>query len=405
MELYEARRTIEIRGVNMVKSWAEITDFIDEEYLETIGVIGLQYDPFPMIAPKKVDYWADNEELFHRLRAALIDAMLFKTSNIYVFYGDVGVGKTFVAHFMCEPTGLNVFFSELPEGMIKDQLVFKIEIVVPRRTGELTSTAHREIISYIIEEIRTDSDLRNAFLENIQSVPSGNVRRAFNYIAQGFRKVTLGAQTYDLSDNEGFKFIIDDRSKVGKIRDLNQVSEIITYLLYVVFHKYDRVNIIMDECENLSEAPLADRYQFSDLIKTIYGNITNKLNIFLLYTEDTYSEIEKTLQRALLDRIKDKILFKRVDNRDDIIIYISECIEKRGKIKSSELIDNDVLEEFSDYLINKYSQISFRDINKEMHNLISKCYKFKIESMGDREFIFKIDSEAYMFYKSIIGIR
>ena len=389
----------------MRTSWTEITDFTDKEYEVTIGSIGLRDDPFPIQAPSTVDYWADNEELFEKLRSTLVDAMIFPTSNIYIFYGDVGVGKTFAARLMCHPSGLNLFFGELPEGMIKDQYVFIIDAVVPRRSGELTSTAYRNIIEEMLEEIRQDPDLREFFIDNLSVLPSGDVNLSFQRIGQAFRQKTLGGTDYDLSSNEGFKFVTGKKNKIGRITDINQISKIIRYLFFVVLQKYDRINLVIDECENLSEAPLSDRYQFSDLIKTLYTDIPNKMNVFLVYTQDTYSEIEKTLQRALLDRIKDTIEFKPVTSHEDLIIYIRECIQKRGKIDYRELITDEVLDQFSRYLISKYGRISFRDVNKEMHMLISKCYQFKMDSAKDDKFPFKIDEAAYSFYKTIFNIR
>jgi len=385
--------------------WTDITDFTDKEYEVTIGSIGLRDDPFPIQAPSTVDYWANNEELFRKLRSTLVDAMIFPTSNIYIFYGDVGVGKTFAARLMCHPSGLKLLFSELPEYIIKEPYVFIIDAVVPRRSGELTSTAYRNIIEKMLEEIRQDTELRQFFLNNLSVLPSGNVNISFQMIGRTFRQQTIERTTYDLSSNEGFKFVTDQRNKIGKITDINQISSIIKYLFYVMLQKYDRINLVVDECENLSEAPLSDRYQFSDLIKTLYNDIPNKMNIFLVYTQDTYIEIEKTLQRALLDRIKDKIYFKLVNSHEDLIIYIRECIKKRGKIEYEELITDEVLNKFSRYLISKYGRISFRDVNKEMHMLISKCYQFKMDSAKGDKFSFKIDEDAYLFYTTLFSIR
>ena len=389
----------------MCASWTEITDFSDTEYEVTIGSIGIKNDPFPIQAPDYVDYWADNEELFHRLRSTLVDAMIFPTSNIYIFYGDVGVGKTFAARLMCHPSGLNLLFKELPPGMIKDQYVFIIDAVVPRRTGELTSTVYRNIIQYLMEDIRKDDELRKFFIENINKIPSGDIKRAFMNISRVFRQKSLEQYEFDLSDNEGYKFITDKKNKIGRISDINQISNIIKFLFFIIYQKFDRINLIIDECENLSEAPLSDRFQFSDLIKTLYKEIPNKMNIFLAYTQDTYSEIQKTLQRALLDRIKSTIYFKRVNNKDDIIIYIRECLQKRGKISYRDLITDKVLNHFSEYLIEKYSSVSFRDVNKEMHILLSKCYQFKMNSAKGNKISFIIDDEAYSFFKTLFSIR
>ena len=252
-------------------------------------------------------------------------------------------------------------------------------------------------------EIRQDPELREFFMDNLSVLPSGDVKESFQRIGRAFRQKTLERTTYDLSSNEGFKFVTDQRNKIGKITDINQISSIIKYLFYVMLQKYDRINLVVDECENLSEAPLSDRYQFSDLIKTLYNDIPNKMNIFLVYTQDTYIEIEKTLQRALLDRIKDKINFKLVTSHEDIIIYIRECIEKRGKIDQGELITDEVLDQFSRYLISKYGRISFRTVNKEMRMLISKCYQFKMDSAQDDKFPFTIDEDAYSFYKTLFS--
>lgn len=372
-----------------------------KEYEEVLSLTGLKHDPFPLISPNIVTYWADNKELLKLLKETILDSLLFASSNIYVFYGKIGVGKTFAANYLFGSEGIKLLSKEIPNFVIKKQYVLKIRAAIPRKSGELLNSVYNGIVKKIIEDILKDDDLTIELKEVYRNIPMGNIRRAFNEISKDLHKTTLIRTPISLDNNEGFKYITDEKNKFGKLRDINDLGTTLLYLISILFKKYEKISIIIDELEHLSQSTVSERYQFSDLIKCLYEFVDIGLNIIFIYTFETYDEVSTTLQPAILDRVKDKILFRLIDNEADVCEYIYYCIEDRGEKAPDDFIEELVIEKFSKKLINNFKQISFRDINKEMHKFISLCYRIRTEQRDFNITKFKITNELYTIYENI----
>lgn len=371
------------------------------DYEKVLSFTGLENDPFPVVAPNEVTYWADNKELFIKIKETLIDSLLFASSNLYIFWGRVGVGKTFAANYLCGPKGLELFKSELPNSLIKNQYSIKIRTVIPRRSGEVLNSIYNGIVKKFIIDIIKDKDLKNELKEYYKKMEVSKLRNAFRLMSIELRKMKLDNSHIQLENNEGYKFITDEKNKIGKLRDINEMGEVIISLISILLTKFERVSIIIDEFEHLSRATVAERYQVNDLIKCIYEYVDVGLNIILIYTFETYSEVEITLQAAIKDRIKSIIEFELINNEADVVQYIYECIEQRGNVNPHNLIDEDIIKLFAKKLIDEFGQISFRQINREMHRFISICFRMLIEQKKSIE-VFNIDKELYQIFNKYI---
>jgi hypothetical protein len=377
-------------------------DPYSKEYEEILTSLGLKNDPFPTVPPSEVNYWADNKTVLNQIKEKLLDSLLFASSNIYIFWGRIGVGKTFAANYLCGSQGINLFAKELPDSLLKKQFSIKVRPSIPRKSGELLTSIYKGIVTDLFNNILKDKELYKILKTYYKNLPDSPIKKSFYEISKETRKKHLDGSESTFIENEGFKYITDEKNKMGKLRDINDMGDVIYNLIAIHLEKYDRVSIIIDELENLSRSAIAERYQFNDLIKYMYEKIEIGLNIIFIYTFETYSEVETTLQPAVLSRIKDKIEFDLVKDESDLIEYIYDCIQKRGEINPYTFIEKEVIQKFSKKLLDNFKQISFREINREMHKFISICYRIRIEQ---REFdikILKISNDLYSIYDKII---
>jgi len=372
------------------------------EYQNVLDLTGLENDPFPIVAPNEVNYWADNKALLMRLKETLLDSLLFASSNIYIFWGQVGVGKTFAANYLCGPKGEELFKADLPDSLIKEHYAIKIRAAIPRRSGELLHSVYNGMVKKLINDIIMDDKLKNNLKDYHKNMEIGKLRTAFRSISNELRKTTLNSTSIYLENDDGYKFITDEKSKYGRLRDINDMGDVIISLISILLIKYEKISIIIDELEHLSRSTISERYQFNDLIKCIYEKVDVGLNIVFIYTFETYSEVETTLQPAVKDRIKNIIQFNLVNNESDIIEYIYECLEKRGRINPYDFMEENVIHNFASKLINNFKQISFRQINREMHKFIAMCFRIKVEEKELEKEKFIITQNLYQFYDKLI---
>lgn len=368
------------------------------EYAEVIKYIGVRNDPFPNVPPDDVNYWADNRRVFNAIRDLVISSFLFATSKMYIFWGPIGVGKSFAAKYLCKAENRKEMFGLVPKHLVKDQEIIMIKAVQPRRSGELTSSIYRNIVSKFLEFIMEDGELTKELIASVKDIDNIFIRKAFSSLSVTLRSFFGGDVRDRLHLNEGYKYIMDHKNKIGKIKDINELSEIL-YLLYkIISTKYDRFTLIIDELDFLESSTVAERYQFSDLLKSIYGKINTGLNMILIYTFDTYRGVLGTLQPAATDRISEIIEFNKIDNKDDLIEYITDCIKQRGEIDPNQFITEEVIELYSIRLLEFLKALSFRDINKEIHRFIAGCYRIASEAPDFDISNFIIDKRLYEIY-------
>jgi hypothetical protein len=375
-----------------------VLDPYKKEYSKFMEIKNIKIDPFPIISPKEVDYWADNKITLNKIKEMLIDSLLFSTSNLYVFYSKVGMGKTFAANFLCGERGRKLISENLPKKSTKELLIFRVRAEIPRKRGEQLRSIYIEIIENLFLAIIKDIILKQDLIKIYNTLPPNSIKRAFRDISHKLRATLDGKINFE--DVEGYKFLIDEKNKIGKINDINDMTDIILILTSILLNKYEKISIIIDELENLEKVSSADRNLFSDFIKNTYEKVDIGLNVILIYTYESYSDVVTTLLPALRDRIKEKIEFKLIDREEDIIEYIIDCFKDGAKVDPIEIIDEEVINIYSKKLIHEYKQITFREINREIHKLLAKCIQIATEKKEYELKSFKIDKQLYKIFDS-----
>jgi len=352
---------------------------VTEKYLNALG-LKPDKDPFPKEPPDIVDYWADNREVYDKIMEIKGSLSLFISTRFYIFWGPVGIGKTFAARYF--------------ENIMKDSKFIYVKSVIPFKTGQLVKTLYKNIVQECFNEILTDREILLSMESYIEDLNPGKIKNAFLDIN---KKVYLDVEGKSVSrkvieNSEGFKLLTYQKSKLGVIEDINEMVETIKFLFDLIKIKYERIMLFIDELENLGRSSAIEKLLVSDLLRKIHGEINTNLAVFLIFTYESFQEIEKDLQRALLERIDDIIEFKYITNKRDIIEYITDCIRERGGVNPDEIIDKKVIEEIANELAKK-KDITFRTINWEMHNIFRRLYIIS----GEKPF--KITYELWERYK------
>jgi len=352
----------------------------DEEtrqYSVSLNSLGIprNLDPFPSDPPKEVDYWADNKNTLKNIVQAQIDSLMFASSFIYIVYGPVGVGKTFAVKYLANPKT-----RKLVAGTMKrpDLETFNIRVaaIMPMRAGQLTFTLHKNIVASCFSKILKEQELTNAFLQ-AKDVGMGKTKAAFEDIKKQMRRRTLDntISTRELEHSEGYRFLTQEKSKLGKIQDVNELVETIRILIKIISKKYERVIISLDELENLRRSTSTERAICSDFLRKLHETIEYDLTLFLIFTFETFEDVEQVLQPALLSRVKENIEFPFIKNKSDVKQYIAECISFRSKVDPRSVIDDEVVGEIASSLLANFRQhLTFRIINREMHRIFTSTY-------------------------------
>lgn len=349
-----------------------------EQYAVSLNALGIQrnLDPFPFDPPKEVDYWADNKNMLQKIVQAQIDSMMFASSFIYILYGPVGGGKTFAVKYLANPKTQKRIMASL-ERPTFESLNMRVVAVAPMRAGQLTFSLYRNIVENCFSAIIKDQDLLT-ILKKTTDIGTGKIKAAF----QDIRKMTIRSlegrlEARNIEQSEGYKFLTQDRSRLGKIQDVNELVEVIRVLVKIASEKYERVIISLDELENLRRATGTERVLCSDLLRKMHETIEYNMTLFLIFTFETFEEIEQVLQPALLSRVKDTIEFPFVKDKSEVKEYITECISMRSKVNPDDVIEPEVIDLIaSSLVVNFKGRLTFRAINREMHRIFTSTYIF-----------------------------
>lgn len=359
------------------------------EYANALTALGLpgNIDPFPTSPPKDVDYWADNRTVLKKIVQAEVDSLMFSTTSFYIFVGPIGVGKTFATKYLTNPEVTEKIIKNLKKPI--DVIPLSISVVTPApfKAGEITLSIHRQIIRAMIQEIITDPILLKKLAVVHEEIGVGYVKAAFRDIAKGIIKPSGSPAIDNIEDNTGFKYLIQERGKLGKSYDVNDLVSMVKYLSAVLFSKHKRISIIIDEMENLSRTrSTTERILISDYLRRLHDVIDTSLTVILIFTFDSSQEINVVLQPALMSRIRDVIEFGYVTDHADVKEYITDCLINRSNAAVEEIMEVAALEKIANDLINTFkNSLTFRDINKQMHAIFINTYlslgrpsKFKI---------------------------
>ena len=369
-----------------------------KKYLESLNALGIprDKDPFPFGPPKQVDYWADNKKILQKIVQTQMDSVMFASSFVYVLYGPVGGGKTFAVKYLANPKTQKMILKSLGKPEFSS-LHIQVNAIAPLRTGQLTFSLHKDIVEKCFSEISRSDELIDIFAAT-KELGVGKIRAAFRNIKRSVTCSLNGTLSITNIENlEGYKFLTQTRSRLGKLQDVNELVETIRILVKILSEKYGRIIISIDELENLSRATGTDRVLCSDFLRKMHDMIEHDMTLFLIFTLESFEDVTKLLQRALVSRVKESVEFPFVKDTSDVKEYITECISQRCGINPYSIIEERVIDEISDLLITNFrGRISFRQINREMYKIFINTYIYANRPK------YKIDFELYK--KAIRGI-
>lgn len=363
-----------------------------EQYSKSLNALGIprDKDPFPFDPPRKVDYWADNKKVLQEIIQAQIDSTMFASSFIYVLYGPLGGGKTFAVAYLANPKTQQVFLKSLKRPKF-ESLIIRVAAVAPLRTGQLTFSLHKDVVEECFSAILRSEELIKIFA-GTEQIGTGKIKVAFEDTRKSvIRSLEGKLRIADLEISEGYKFLTQTRSRLGKLQDVNELVETIRILIHILSKKYGRIIISIDELENLARATGTERVLCSDFLRKMHEMIEHDLTLFLIFTLESYEEVSRILQPALLSRVKASIEFPFVKAKSDVKEYIRECLSLRSKVDPDEVIADEVIDAISDSLITNFpGRLSFRDINREVHRIFTTTYIF-----ANQPSKYKIDHTIY----------
>lgn len=325
-------------------------------------------DPFPISAPHKVDYWADNKKVLSELIRVERDALIFPSSRIHAFYGPLGGGKSFAISYLADPNTRKVLMKHVsPTGKAKDFLAFSIPASFPLRAGMLTRNVYLGIFRKLFDEIVLDIHLLDGLREMARTTP-GTVGQALRSITQSVvRNIEGKISLSTIEETDGYKLLTLERSRLGSLKTQDDYVLAIKAVAEPLLVKYRRVLIAIDELENLRQVSASERLFFNDFVRRLHQEIETGLVIILIFTLQTFGEVESVLQPAVLSRISGQIHFDFVRTRHDIVEYIVQCLEEGADVKASDVMERDAIEAIARDLLKYRKEVTFREVNKELH--------------------------------------
>lgn len=362
------------------------------QYEVSLNSLGIRrdLDPFPLDPPQEVDYWADNKSILQKIIQAQIDSTLFASSFIHILYGPAGVGKTFAVKYMANPKMQQLILHNQKRPDFTT-LSFRVAATAPLRTGQLTFSLYRSIVGRLFDEIPKDQELLSVF-QKTRSIGSGKIKVAFQDMQkQVTRSLDGKLEVKSVERTEGYRMLIQERSRLGRIQDVNELVEVVKVLAEILHEKYDRIIISLDELENLRRATGTERILCSDFLRKLHETIDYNMTLFLIFTFEALEEVEQVLQTALLSRVKDSIEFPFVRNKADVKQYITECILMRSRVDPSNVIEQEVIAQIASSLVLVFKgRLTFRVVNIEMHRIFTSAFIF-----ADRPDHLKITTDLY----------
>ncbi|MGI0015001.1 MAG: hypothetical protein ACREBU_16400 [Nitrososphaera sp.] len=352
----------------------------ERDYDNALRALGFSKseDPFPVSSPEAVDYWADNTDVLKQVVKTEIDSLMFSATTFYLFWGPTGVGKTFATRYISNPQVIQKITKNLKKKETMEP-PFSLNVVAtaPLRAGDLTLSIHRQLVTGMIEEISKDVKLTEKLAMIHNDIEVGYVKAAFKNLGSAIHRTLHGSVSIEnIEGNDGFKYLMQERGKLGRSYDINDLVIIVKYLTVILLSKYGRISITIDELENLSRSRSStEKVLLSDYLRRLHDVIDSHLRVFLIFSFDSIEEVNVLLQPALLSRITTIIKFDFVNNAKDIKEYISDCIKYRSRTNIRDLFDIEVVDRIATVLLEKFKPtLSFRDINKQMHDVLERCF-------------------------------
>lgn len=353
-----------------------VSEPFEKDYNKSLNALGIpiQKDPFPISPPSNVDYWANNKNILERIIQAHLDSMMFASNALYVFWGSIGVGKTFAAQYLANPKTKEIVRESFKKDV--ETLIFRVVAASALKTGQLIYSLYKDIVRNCLNKILSDRKLIQVLNTSHDQIDNEKIKAAFRDIQKAMILTVDGRLNIEkIAMSEGYKLLIQDKSKLGKVQDTNELITIIKFLAWVLLHRFNRIIITIDELENLARGTRAETFLVNDLIRKMHDEVEYGLTLILIFTFDSFDDVRGTLQPSVVDRIRDVIEFNFVEKVSDIKEYIKDCIELRTTKPSKDIIAPEVVTKISENLKTKFQKrVSFRVINKEMHRIFAETF-------------------------------
>jgi hypothetical protein len=353
-------------------------------YQKTLKELGFTTNPFPIEAPSSVNYWADFKELFDRLLDIHLQALLNRSSRMYVYFGELGSGKTHACRYFCNENTQNKLIKSIQStGQAIKTKCIPAASPIPGKTGQLVKCVYLDILIQLLDMSKTGYEK----LYELTKTPS---QRACISALNGIAKIAKAQKQWSGSpvklyeNTEEYKFLtLRARSKkYGMLETTSDLSLVIEHLIKANFDTYDRTFIWIDECENLRESSSLERRLFSDFLRKIYDEIDSDLTIILIFSLSSYTDVQKLLMPAIWSRIQKEetqegtIEFTLLKNDGDLNDYLTDCLKAVTSKDLGEIIEEGAIQRIIAEIKQESSNlgISPRDVNRKMQTVLTRSY-------------------------------
>jgi len=166
-----------------------VSEPFEKDYNKSLNALGIpiQKDPFPISPPSNVDYWANNKNILERIIQAHLDSMMFASNALYVFWGAIGVGKTFAAQYLANPKTKEIVRESFKKDI--ETLIFRVVAASALKTGQLTYSLYKDIVRNCLNKILSDKKLIRVLNTSHNQIdnekitnPRGSARRGLAFL-------------------------------------------------------------------------------------------------------------------------------------------------------------------------------------------------------------------------------
>jgi Cdc6-like AAA superfamily ATPase len=262
----------------------------------------------------------------------------------------------------------------IPSNKGMDFLTINVSSSYPRKAGQLTASIYCGIFTKLFSLIVANSSLF-ADLRKTAGNMTGIVGQALRDISRNaVRGLDQRIRLQTLEMTEGYKCLNLEKSKIGPLKSQDDYVTAVRALVEPLLTKYQRIIIAIDELENLRNVSASERLFFNDFLRHLHQELDVGLTIILVFTFNTFEDVAAVLSPAVVSRISERINFDFVTKKSEVVDYITECLEKRGGIDPSRIIEANAIAAIAADITKGPEPVTFRDVNKELHKVFSYSF-------------------------------
>ncbi len=342
--------------------------------------INLSYNPFKDVSPNIDDthmVWASMGEVKAKLERSYKDCINNNSKQIILNWGQYGGGKTFSAYYfskqMSDVDNIKHIYLRCPKDGAKATDEFFISIIDALGFEELNQHIHK-----LITEVGEDALI--AYL----------TPRATREFAKAI--CLIGSQEPDTREMMN-RFLFSGISK-AELKKLGLAKDIYTdsdsgRFLSGILSCYTGTNAInngrvviwLDEMEDLIYYAPKNYKAFSQILRDLFDNISDRFLFFLNFTlaEGEESVIELMLGAALWSRVTKKIRYKEFSEAN-ALEYANELL---AVARINKNIESPLSPEILNILISNIpiNILTPREINKHINSLLSYSMEHELSTI------------------------